>query len=107
MDQPGLPEEFQDLAPWLDWALEPERARTEKRVASSMEEIRAFYHAVMPRLDEIIRYLEGFWGGDMPAPAHRLSLLSLMLVEVAPLVELYKRREAVEACDPLRYTSLH
>jgi len=24
-------------------------------------------------------------------------------VEVANLVELYKRREVVEACDPLRY----
>ena len=39
----------------------------------------------------------------MPAPQHRLYLISLSLVEVANLVELYKRREAVEACDPLRY----
>ncbi len=38
-----------------------------------------------------------------PAPARRLYLLALSLVEVANLVELYKRREAVEACDPLRY----
>ncbi len=37
------------------------------------------------------------------APARRLYLISLSLVEVANLVELYKRREAVEACDPLRY----
>ena len=38
-----------------------------------------------------------------PAPARRLYLISLSLVEVANLVELYKRREAVETCDPLRY----
>ena len=101
-----LPEEFADLAPWLDWALEPERARTEKREVSSMAEIRAFYDAVLPRLEEMIRYLEDYRDGDMPATQHRLYLISLSLVEVANLVELYKRREAVEACDPLRYEPL-
>ena len=103
--EPPLPEAFADLAPWLDWALEPERARTEKREASSMAEIRAFYDAVLPRLEEMIRYLEGF-RDDMPVPQRRLYLMSLSLVEIANLVELYKRREAVEACDPLRYEPL-
>ena len=106
MAESPLPDEFADLAPWLDWALEPERARTGKREASSMVEIRAFYDAVLPRLEEMIRYLEGFRERDMPVPQHRLYLISLSLVEVANLVELYKRREAVEACDPLRYEAL-
>ena len=106
MVEDALPEAFQDLAPWLDWALEPERTRTEKREASSMVEIRAFYDAVLPRLEEMIRYLEDHRDGGMPAPARRLYLISLSLVEVANLVELYKRREAVEACDPLRYEPL-
>ena len=103
MTDNSLPEGFEDLAPWLGWALEPERARTEKREASSMEEIRAFYDALLPRLGEMIRHLEEFRDGDIAAPACRLYLMSLSLVEVANLVELYKRREAVEACDPLRY----
>ena len=106
MAEPVLPEGFQDLAPWLDWALEPERKRTEKREASSMAEIRAFYDALLPRLEEMIRHLEGFRDGDMPVPQRRLYLIALSLVEVANLVELYKRREAVEACDPLRYRPL-
>ena len=106
MAETALPEAFQDLTPWLDWALEPERARTEKREASSMAEIRAFYDAVLPRLEEMIRHLEDYRDGDMPAPARRLYLISLSLVEVANLVELYKRREAVEACNPLRYEPL-
>ena len=106
MAEPALPDEFRDLAPWLDWALEPERARTERREASSMVEIRAFYDAVLPRLEEMIRYLEDHRDDDMPAPRHRLYLMSLSLVEVANLVELYKRREAIEACDPLRYEPL-
>ena len=106
MAENALPDAFQDLAPWLDWALEPESARTERREATSMEEIRAFYDAILPRLEEMIRHLEDYRDGDMPAPTRRLYLISLSLVEVANLVELYKRREAVEACDPLRYQSL-
>ena len=106
MGEPVLPDGFQDLAPWLDWALEPERARTEKREASSMAEIRAFYDAVLPRLEEAIRHLEDFRDRDMPTPVRHLYLISLSLAEVANLVELYKRREAVEACDPLRYQPL-
>ena len=31
MADAALPEAFEDLAPWLDWALEPERARTAKK----------------------------------------------------------------------------
>ena len=101
----ALPEGFADLAPWLGWALEPERARTAKRVASSMEDIRAFYDAALPRLEAMIRHLEDFRDGEMPPPEHRLYLIALSLVEVANLVELYKRPEAIEACDPLRYRS--
>lgn len=101
-----LPEKFKELALFANWALEPERARTEKRVASSMAEIRAFYDAMMLRFDEILDYLQSHFNGNMPAPAYRLYLMLLSLVEVAILVELYERREAVVACDPLRYETL-
>ena len=60
---------------------------------------------MMRRMDEIVGYLEGYFGQDMPASVHRLFLMALSLMEVVPLVELYKRREAVEACDPLRFIS--
>lgn len=103
MTEPPLPAPFLDLVPFVDWALEPERARTEKRVAASMEEIRSFYDMMMWRIDEILDYLEGCFGQDMPASAHRLFLMSLSLVEVVLLVENYRGREAIEACDPLRF----
>ena len=104
MAEAPLPQGFEDLAPFRDWALEPERARTAKKVESSMAELRAFYDATMPRLEEIIAYLDGVPGGDeRPAPAHRLYLMSLSLVEIANLVEIYKRREVIEACDPLHF----
>lgn len=103
MTEPLLPEPFLDLVPFVGWALEPERARTEKRVAASMEEISTFYDAMMRRFDEIVDHLEGEFGQDMSASVHRLFLMTLSLVEVVPLVELYKRPEAIEACDPLRF----
>ena len=39
----------------------------------------------------------------MPAPERRLLLMSLSVIEVASLVEHYRQREVIEACDPLRY----
>ena len=103
MTEPALPEPFEDLAPFVDWALETERARTEKKVGASMDEIRVFHGAVLPRLDAMIEHLEEFSDGDMPAPEHRLYLMALSLVEVASLVEHYRQREVIEACDPLRF----
>ena len=103
MTEPALPEPFEDLTPFVDWALETERARTEKKVGASMDEIRMFHGAVLPRLDAMIEHLEGFSDGDMPASEHRLYLMALSLVEVASLVEHYGQREVIEACDPLRF----
>ena len=103
MTESLLPDEFDDLAPFVDWALESERERTEKKVTVTMDETRAFYDAMIPRFHEILDYLDDYFGETMPASAHRLYLMSLSLVEVATLVELYKQPGAVEACDPLRF----
>ena len=105
MTEPAFPKPFEDLAPFVDWALETERARTEKEAGASMDEVRAFYDAVLPRLDAMIDHLEGVSVGEMPAPERRLYLIALSLVEVANRVEKYKQREVIEACDPLRYES--
>lgn len=80
MSEPVLPERFADLAPYLDWAVEPECARTKRKAGATMDEIRAFYDAVMPRIGEILDHLEGCFGEEMPAPARRLYLLSLSLI---------------------------
>lgn len=101
--EPALPMPFEDLAPFLDWALETERARIEKKVTASMGEVRSFYDAMMPRLKEILDYLESCFDQEMTPPDRRLFLLSLSLVEVSSLVELYRQRESIEACDPLRF----
>ena len=103
MIEPLLPQLFEDLAPFLDWAVEPERARIEKKSAASMDEILSFYDAMISRIDEILDYLQDCFGGDKSEPGYPLFLMSLSLVEIATLVELYKRREVVDSCDPLRF----
>ena len=109
MAEPVLPELFGDMAPFLDWALEPERARTEKMSSASMDEILSFYNAMMPRIGEILDYLQDHFDGYQDGnggklePGYHLYLMSLSLVEIAILAELYKRREAVSSCDPLRF----
>ncbi len=46
-----FPADFADLEPFADWALPSEGDRYAKRIASSMDELQAFYDAAFPRLE--------------------------------------------------------
>src|SRR5712691_6610629 len=81
-----LPEPFHDLEPFSGWARAKESERTGKRLASTMEEIRAFYDAVLPRLEAIVQYLNQFPLDRMPQDAQQLFYLTLSLMEVASAV---------------------
>lgn len=96
-----LPEPFQDLAPYLAWSLPTARERSAKRQASTMDEITAFYHAMLPRMDEILSYLAQFPPEHIPADVQRLFLLTLSLATVAPAVEMYGE-PTVEGLDVSR-----
>ncbi len=85
-----LPSEFADLEPYLVWAQSTELARHQVRVSRSIEEIRAFYDAVLPRIEAILEYLNAFPLDDMPEQEHRLLELSLGLVEAANAVEMFE-----------------
>jgi hypothetical protein len=101
-DKP-LPAEFQDLAPFVDWALGTETERMTKRMASSMKEIRAFYDAMLARMDAIVNYLKQFPADDLPPEARTLFHLSLSLIEVSNAVELYKQPKLPFGFDPARF----
>jgi pyruvate/2-oxoglutarate dehydrogenase complex dihydrolipoamide acyltransferase (E2) component len=108
MSERLLPELFQDLEPFVSaWALATERERSGKRLSSSMEEIQAFYHALLPRMDSIIAYLNQFPLENMPADAQRLLYLSFSLAEVAPAVELFKQPSVVDGYDAARFVPVH
>ena len=55
-----LPAEFADLEPFAGLGLPSERERYAKRIASSMDELQAFYDAAFPRLEAAIAYLDQF-----------------------------------------------
>ncbi len=88
---PRLPEQFTDLAPFSDWVLETWRERYEKRLASTMDEMQAFYDAMMPRVDEIIEYCNGFDIDDLPDDVRHLMQLLFALGEASFPVEAWRQ----------------
>jgi hypothetical protein len=108
MTQQTLPAQFKDLEPFVaTWALATERERNRKRLASTMEEIQAFYNAMLPRMETIIEYLNQFPLDRMPEDAQRLFYLTLSLAEVANAVELFKQPGVIDGFDPERFIPMH
>lgn len=86
-----LPADFSDLEPYADWALQTESERYAKRLASSMEEMQAFYDAVFPRLEDAIAYCDKFPLKELPDDARALMHLMQSLVMVSFPVEVWKQ----------------
>lgn len=86
-----LPDEFADLAPFSGWALDTWRERYDKRLASTMGEMQAFYDATMPRLTEMLEYCDAFDLNDLPDDARNLLLLAFSLCETSFPVEAWRQ----------------
>jgi hypothetical protein len=84
---PVLPPDFADLEPFADWAIPTERARYAKRIASTMDELQAFYDAAFPRLETATDYLEQLSLDGIAEDEKRLLWLFCSLVTVAFPVE--------------------
>lgn len=104
MPESALPETFRDLERWMAWSLATEQERSDKRQASAMTEIKAFYDAMLARMEEILPYLEQFPLDEMPKDAQRLFSLTLSLAEVAPAVELFGQPSVIDGYDIKRFT---
>ena len=105
MSEHQLPEPFADLTLYLAWALPTDRERCAKRQSSTMAEINAFYHAVLPRMEEILSYVEQYPPEQIPADVQRLFYLTLSLAKIAPAVEMYGDPNA-EGLDALRLVNV-
>ena len=88
---PALPAGFADLAPFADWALDTWRERYEKRLDSTMDEMQAFYDAMMPRLTEALECCDSFDLHDLPDEARNLLLLTFSLCEASFPVESWRQ----------------
>ena len=107
MTDAALPEDFADLAPWLDWALPTENARRQRRLASSHAEMCAFFEAVFPRMQHIADHLAPFPPDAVPQHALALYRLALAFADVAPYVEYYKAPQVPDSFDEMRFVALH
>jgi hypothetical protein len=86
-----LPAEFGDLEPFADWGVPTEAARYGKRLASTMDELQAFYDAAFPRLEAAMAYLEQFGMDGLPEEGKRLLWLYCALVTVSFPVEVWRQ----------------
>ena len=87
-----LPSQFSDLEPFAKaWCLTSEPERYAKRLASTMDEMQAFYDAIFPRAEEAIVYLEKLPLDDLPDDAHRLLQLLYSLILVSFAVEIWRQ----------------
>lgn len=85
-----LPAEFSDLEPFVPtWCLRTEAERWTQRMNTSIEDMRAFYSAVFPRMEAILAYCDAFPLDDLPDQAERLLQLALSFVMVSFPVEVW------------------
>jgi len=85
-----LPSEFSDLEPFAaTWCLATEDERYQQRLASTMDELQAFYDAVVPRADEAMTYCDRFPLDDLPSDARNLLHLLFSMVMVSFPVEAF------------------
>lgn len=86
-----LPEQFADLEPYADWCLATEAERYAKRLASSMDELQAFYDAAFPRLEEATAYLDTLDFDALPEDATHLLWLYYSVVNASFPVEVWRQ----------------
>lgn len=86
-----LPVEFADLEKFADWVLPTEPERYAKRLASTMEEIREFYDAAFPRIQDAMAHIDKFDITDLPAEVKNLELLYFSLVNITFPVEVWSQ----------------
>jgi hypothetical protein len=86
--EPLLPPEFADLEPFaIGWVLETPTLddRIQKRLATPMDELQAFYDTVFLRAEAAMVYLDQFDVNHVPETAQNLMVLlySLSVISVA------------------------
>lgn len=73
----------------MGWSLATMAERSARRTSSSMEELEAFYAAMLPRMESVLGYLAQIPADDETPQNKRLLDLTKSLAEVAPAVELF------------------
>jgi hypothetical protein len=104
MPEVSLPDQFRELEPVAQvWALRTETERHAQRFASTIEELRAVYNALLPWIDDMLAYLSEFPLESLTAEGDRLLRLAFAMAEIGPAVELYGQPEVPNGYDSRRF----
>lgn len=87
--QKTLPEGFEDLTPFLDWAEPTEVGRNKRRWAASLAESQQFYDTMIVRAPAALDYLDQFPLDALTPEQQTLLNLCLALVECSVTIEMY------------------
>lgn len=100
----ALPGQFAALEPFAaEWALSNEEDRFRNQMATSIEALREFYDAMLPRAEEIAEYLNALDLKALPDDARTLFHLLITFVESAHPIELnWKTTDLEDAFLPER-----
>jgi hypothetical protein len=86
-----LPPQFAELEPYSDWILPSEYDRYGKRIASSMDELQAFYDAAFPKLESGTDYLKSVSIDGISDEDRNLLWLFSSLVTVSFPIEAWRQ----------------
>jgi hypothetical protein len=86
-----LPADFAALEPFSDWILATEPERYAKRLASSMDEMQAFYDAAFPLVEPAMADLDRLPLHGLPEAERNLLYLIYSLIMVSFPVEVWKQ----------------
>ena len=85
----SLPASFADLEIFVpEWALKSEAARFQKLHQVTLAQLRLFYDALLPRMEEILLYLNQYKIQELPADAKTLFHLAMTFAETAHPIDL-------------------
>jgi hypothetical protein len=95
-----LPSAFAELDNYAQtWCLATETERWNARITSTMSEMREFYDAFFPRLEEAIEYCDKFPLDSLPDDVLNLLHMIYSLIMVAMAVEIMHQPAPVNAAD--------
>lgn len=95
-----LPSAFAELEDYAKiWCLATETERWNARVGSTMGDMRGFYDAFFPRLEEAIDYCDKFPLDNLPDDVLNLLHMIYSLIMVAMAVEIMHQPAPADAAD--------
>jgi hypothetical protein len=93
-----LPTGFAGLEPFAPkWCLATEAERYAERLASTMNEMQAFYEACFPRVRDAMAYLDRFPLDELPPQELNLLHLVYSLIMVSLPVEVWIQPRVIDA----------